>query len=176
MQSHTRAMPRVKQAQAISQSLNKSNGSSGVPPSDLLQSQTGPQNYMREPLFMEGIDQPEAETASMVNDSFGPATMDQAQVMSQVPDSSEQQPKSTNAVDERYLQQDPSAMSRKGEQSSRLPQRVPICVLKIELDRQNVEEIRVYEGEDPNKIVSQFGGQFNLTENAMIKLHSQIME
>ena len=29
----------------------------------------------------------------------------------------------------------------------------PICVLNIELDGENVEEIRVYEGEDPRIIV-----------------------
>jgi len=46
----------------------------------------------------------------------------------------------------------------------------PICVLNIELDGENVEEIRVYEGEDPRLIVQKFGSQFNLSENAMRKL------
>ena len=42
----------------------------------------------------------------------------------------------------------------------------PICVLKIELDGQNVEEIRVFENDDPNEIVDKFGQQFNLSNNA----------
>jgi hypothetical protein len=46
----------------------------------------------------------------------------------------------------------------------------PICVLNIELDGENVEEIRVYEGEDPRTIVKKFGNQFNLSDNAMKKL------
>jgi hypothetical protein len=46
----------------------------------------------------------------------------------------------------------------------------PICVLNIELDGENVEEIRVYEGEDPRIIVKKFGNQFNLSDNAMRKL------
>jgi len=33
----------------------------------------------------------------------------------------------------------------------------PICILKIELDGENVEEIRVYEGDDPSQIVDRFG-------------------
>jgi len=82
-------------------------------------------------------------------------------------------PKSTQILDDRYMQQDPSGNSRRGGPNS---SRVPICVLKIELDRQNVEEIRVYEGEDPNIIVNNFGNQFNLTEGAMGKLHAQIIE
>jgi len=38
---------------------------------------------------MEGADLPDAETNSMVNDSFGPATVDQAKVMPYHPDNSE---------------------------------------------------------------------------------------
>jgi hypothetical protein len=33
----------------------------------------------------------------------------------------------------------------------------PICILNIELDGENVEQIRVYEGEDSRKIVQNFG-------------------
>jgi len=29
----------------------------------------------------------------------------------------------------------------------------PICVLKIELDGENIEEIKVFENDDPNEIV-----------------------
>lgn len=52
----------------------------------------------------------------------------------------------------------------------------PICVLNIELDGENVEEIRVYEGEDPRIIVQKFGEQFNLSDNAMKKLLEQIRD
>lgn len=39
----------------------------------------------------------------------------------------------------------------------------PICVLKIELDGENVEEIKVFENDDPKQIVSKFGDDFNLS-------------
>lgn len=48
--------------------------------------------------------------------------------------------------------------------------REPICILKIELDAQNVEEIRVYEGDDPVQIVDKFGDYFNLSDNAKGRL------
>jgi hypothetical protein len=50
----------------------------------------------------------------------------------------------------------------------------PICLLKIELDGENVEEIRVFEGDDPRAIVHKFGNQFNLSENAKEALLEQI--
>lgn len=48
--------------------------------------------------------------------------------------------------------------------------REPVCILKIELDAQNVEEIRVYEGDDPVQIVDKFGDYFNLSDNAKGRL------
>jgi hypothetical protein len=48
--------------------------------------------------------------------------------------------------------------------------REPICVLKVELDGDHTEKIKVYEGEDPELIVQRFGIQFNLSENAMNRL------
>jgi len=33
----------------------------------------------------------------------------------------------------------------------------PICVLKIELDGQHIEEIKVFENDEPLKIVEEFG-------------------
>lgn len=65
---------------------------------------------------------------------------------------------------------------RHNPQSMGRDRRVPICILNIELDRHNSEEVRVYEGEDPAMIVNQFGKKFNLTESAMVKMHHQIME
>lgn len=39
----------------------------------------------------------------------------------------------------------------------------PICVLKIELDGENIEEIKVFENDDPSEIVRNFGDKFNLS-------------
>lgn len=39
----------------------------------------------------------------------------------------------------------------------------PICVLKIELDGEHIEEIKVFENDDPNEIVQKFGDDFNLS-------------
>ena len=50
----------------------------------------------------------------------------------------------------------------------------PICVLKIELEGDSVEEIRVFEGDIPAEIVEKFGEQFNLSDNAKRKLLEQI--
>lgn len=50
----------------------------------------------------------------------------------------------------------------------------PICVLKIELDGEHVEEIKVFEGDQPEEIVNRFGKQFNLSESAQQRLLMQI--
>ena len=42
----------------------------------------------------------------------------------------------------------------------------PICVLKIELDGRNIEEIKVFENDNPEMIVKEFGDNFNLSHNA----------
>ena len=39
----------------------------------------------------------------------------------------------------------------------------PICVLKIELDGEHIEEIKVFENDDPSEIVQKFGDDFNLS-------------
>lgn len=52
----------------------------------------------------------------------------------------------------------------------------PICVLKIELDGRNIEEIKVFENDNPKQIVKEFGEKFNLSENAMVRLLDQINE
>ena len=46
----------------------------------------------------------------------------------------------------------------------------PICVLKIELDGEHIEEIKVFENDDPNEIVQKFGNDFNLSQNARDRL------
>ena len=52
----------------------------------------------------------------------------------------------------------------------------PICVLKIELDGQNIQEIKVFENDDPAQIVESFGDTFNLSDNAKKRLLNQINE
>lgn len=52
----------------------------------------------------------------------------------------------------------------------------PICVLKIELDGEHVEEIKLYRQDEPHELVQRFGEQFNLCENAKQKLFDQIQE
>lgn len=53
----------------------------------------------------------------------------------------------------------------------------PICVLKVELDGgQNVQLLRVYDGQIPEEIVEEFGQKFNVSENAKHKLLSRIYE
>lgn len=52
----------------------------------------------------------------------------------------------------------------------------PICVLKIELDGEHIEEIKVFENDDPNQIVQKFGNDFNLSQNARQRLLEQIQE
>lgn len=47
-------------------------------------------------------------------------------------------------------------------------------MLKIELDGENVEEIKVYENDEPYAIVEAFGNQFNLSDNAKKRLLEQI--
>lgn len=42
----------------------------------------------------------------------------------------------------------------------------PICVLKIERDSNNVDEILVYENDEPQDIVENYGRKFKLTSNA----------
>ena len=49
-------------------------------------------------------------------------------------------------------------------------------MLKIELDGSHVEEIKVYQGQDPNEIVERFGNKFNLSNNAKKRLLIQIRD
>lgn len=50
-------------------------------------------------------------------------------------------------------------------------------MLKVELDGgQNVQLLRVYDGQIPEEIVEEFGQKFNVSENAKHKLLSRIYE
>ena len=70
-----------------------------------------------------------------------------------------------------YLELGGPKMNSANKYHSRLPTvEEPICVLKIELDGQNIEEIKVFENDDPSKIVDDFGRQFNLSDNAKVRL------
>ena len=79
----------------------------------------------------------------------------------------------TNALMESPEQPKPVAAARAFPRTfnSQLPVvEEPICVLKIELDGENVEEIKVFENDDPKEIVTKFGDNFNLSQNARKKL------
>lgn len=55
-----------------------------------------------------------------------------------------------------------------------MKQKQPICVLKIELDGSHVEEIQVFDGEDPKFVVQNFAKMFNLSDEAIQKLTLQV--
>ena len=46
----------------------------------------------------------------------------------------------------------------------------PICVLRIEVDGQNYEEVKVFDNDNPYEIVNQFSENYNLSENAKKRL------
>lgn len=50
----------------------------------------------------------------------------------------------------------------------------PICVLKVELDGEHTEQLRIYASKDPRETVETFGEQFNLSETAKRRLLSNI--
>lgn len=52
----------------------------------------------------------------------------------------------------------------------------PICVLKIERDSSNIDEILVYENDEPEDIVEEYGRKFKLTENAKKRLLKNVNE
>ena len=56
-----------------------------------------------------------------------------------------------------------------------MPLREPICILKVEIDGDQVETLSLYDGEKPQDVVLNFGKQFNLTDNAMKRLLKQIL-
>jgi nitrous oxide reductase len=61
--------------------------------------------------------------------------------------------------------------------NKRLEDEEPICVLKVELDGgENIQHIKVYEGQLPEEIVDEFGRKFNLSERAKFRLLEQINE
>lgn len=90
-----------------------------------------------------------------------------------IPKKSPEGPKTFNDLNDSYTADfRPQQASNKKQKSN--VKREPICVLKVELDGDHQEKIKVYEGEDPQKIVEKFGDQFNLSENAKKRLLKQI--
>lgn len=49
-------------------------------------------------------------------------------------------------------------------------------MLKIERDQANVDEILVYENDEPEDIVEEYGRKFKLTENAKMRLLKNVNE
>ena len=58
--------------------------------------------------------------------------------------------------------------------ATNIKRNLPICVLSVELDGNNTEKLKVYEGEDPELVVRNFGKKYNLSDNAMRRLLKQI--
>ena len=52
----------------------------------------------------------------------------------------------------------------------------PICVLRIEVDGKNYEEVKVFDNDNPREIVNKFSENYNLSENAKQRLLDQISE
>lgn len=74
-------------------------------------------------------------------------------------------------------QNEPRQMTQRLPLNSYLPVvEEPICVLKIELDGEHIEQIKVFENDDPQEIVQKFGDNFNLSQNARQRLLEQIEE
>lgn len=63
-----------------------------------------------------------------------------------------------------------------GRNSQVYPDEEPICVLKIERDSANIDEILVYENDEPEDIVEEYGRKFKLTENAKRRLLKNVNE
>lgn len=61
-------------------------------------------------------------------------------------------------------------------ENSQYPEEEPICVLKIERDSSNIDEILVYENDEPEDIVEEYGRKFKLTENAKKRLLKNVNE
>jgi hypothetical protein len=50
----------------------------------------------------------------------------------------------------------------------------PICVLNIELDGEHNEDIKIFENDNPEVVVNQFGDKFNLSKKARANLLENI--
>lgn len=80
------------------------------------------------------------------------------------------------------MQQEPEAYYPEGnpnlaadeEDDMEQTEEEPICVLKVELDGEHTEQLRIYASKDPRETVETFGEQFNLSEAAKRRLLSNI--
>lgn len=58
--------------------------------------------------------------------------------------------------------------------ATNIKRNLPICVLSVQLDGDNAEKLKVYEGEDPKLVVQNFGLKYNLSDNAMRRLLKEV--
>lgn len=69
------------------------------------------------------------------------------------------------------VESSPKARKQFNDFGKRQEEEEPICVLKVELDGgENIQHIKVYEGQLPEEIVDEFGRKFNLSERAKFRL------
>lgn len=52
----------------------------------------------------------------------------------------------------------------------------PICILRVELDGNRIEEVKIFEGETPEQVVQQFSAKFNLSKNGQKRLLAQVQD
>lgn len=50
----------------------------------------------------------------------------------------------------------------------------PICILKVELDGENIQQLKVYKNDNPSHVVNSFAKKFNLSDKASQRLLDQI--
>lgn len=83
-----------------------------------------------------------------------------------------QQPNSKRGMGRPQVEMSPKSRKAQNELNrKRQDEEEPICVLKVELDGgENIQHIKVYEGQLPEEIVDEFGRKFNLSERAKFRL------
>ena len=73
-----------------------------------------------------------------------------------------------------YPRENPNLLADDEEDDMEQTEEEPICVLKVELDGEHTEQLRIYASKDPRETVETFGEQFNLSETAKRRLLSNI--
>jgi len=73
-----------------------------------------------------------------------------------------------------YPRENPDLAADEEEDDMEQTDEDPICVLKVELDGEHTEQLRIYASKDPRETVETFGEQFNLSETAKRRLLSNI--
>jgi hypothetical protein len=65
---------------------------------------------------------------------------------------------------------EPSRSNSRASPTFQEEEEEPICVLKVELDGEHTEKIKIYANQDAPSIVAKFGELHNLSDNAMRRL------